>query len=179
VSDQVGRPPGRLARLAVVVIGSDPVERRRIAAMCSAAGIDALYALEASAVADLMAGAPKLPVSVLVLGPDPMVRTLPVSIGRTTAEATARLAFDPDFAGFGDPRQVGLFGTLEMCQAEVIRLVHEGVVEFRCVLPPAPDVHDVIAQLTAVMVGDPSTHRPDAARSPDPDPPAWATRRPR
>ena len=178
MSDPVEKKRGRLARLGVVVLGSDAADRRRIASMCAAAGIDVLYARDDLELEDVVAGGRHVPAAVLPTDDGPTRRTLPVSIGRTTAEAAARLAFDPSFAGFGDPRAVGLFGTLEMCQERVISLVHEGVVELRCVLPPAPDIHDVIAQLTAVVVGDPSTHAPGLARSPDPEPPAWAVRRP-
>ena len=50
----------------------------------------------------------------------------------------------------GHPRDVGIFGTLEECQDRVIALAHAGISDLRCILPAAPDVHDVIAQLTAV-----------------------------
>ena len=49
-----------------------------------------------------------------------------------------------------------------------------GVTDLRCILPDAPDVHDVVAQLTAVAVGSLDTHGPGTARSPDPPPPPWA-----
>ena len=90
---------------------------------------------------------------------------LPVSIGRTVAEALAR-------GGDGPVREVGLFGTLEQCQAQAQQLVHAGAAELRCVLPTTPDVDDVIAQLTAVAVGDRDRLQPDGPRSPDPPPPA-------
>jgi hypothetical protein len=51
--------------------------------------------------------------------------------------------------------------------------------DLRCVLPELPDVLDVLAQLPAMVVGHPSTHHPDAARSADPLPPPWAARRER
>jgi hypothetical protein len=108
---------------------------------------------------------------------EPWARTLPVSIGRTAAEAHARRAIDPEFGGRGDPMEVGLFGALEDCQVQVAGLAQQGVVDLRCVLPDTQDVHDVMAQLTAVAIGDASTHHPDRARSPDPDPPSWAPRR--
>jgi hypothetical protein len=101
-------------------------------------------------------------------------RTVPVSLGRTPAEAEARLELDPTMGGFGDPRVAGLFGTLETGQARVIELAHAGVTDLRCVLPDVADVHDLVAQLTAVVVGDLDTHRPEAPRSADPEPPPWA-----
>ena len=108
---------------------------------------------------------------------EPWARTVPVSIGRTAAEAHARRAPDPDFGGRGDPLEVGLFGALEDCQAQVARLAQQGIVDLRCILPDTQDVHDVMAQLTAVAIGAAGTHHPDRARSPDPDPPSWAARR--
>jgi hypothetical protein len=79
--------------------------------------------------------------------------------------------------GFGDPRSDGLFGTLEDGQRRVIELAHAGVTDLRCVLPDVPDVHDLVAQLTSVVVGSLDTHHPDAPRSADPQPPPWAARR--
>jgi alkanesulfonate monooxygenase SsuD/methylene tetrahydromethanopterin reductase-like flavin-dependent oxidoreductase (luciferase family) len=101
---------------------------------------------------------------------------LPVSIGRTSAEARARADAEPLFQALGHPAEVGIFGTLEQCQDRVIELAHWGVTELRCVLPNSLDVPDVIAQLTAVVVG---THplTPNAPRSRPPDPPAgWGGR---
>ena len=85
---------------------------------------------------------------------------------------------DPTLARYGDLEADGLFGTLESAQLRVIELAHAGVTDLRCVLPDVPDVHDVVAQLTAVVVGSLATHRPDAPRSADPAPPPWAGRRP-
>ncbi len=104
---------------------------------------------------------------------------LPVSIGRTSAEARARASADVLFSGVNDPARVGIFGTLEQCQRRVIELAHAGVTDLRCVVPNTPDVHDVIAQLTAMVVGTREVLRPDSPRSRDPDPPAgWGGRRP-
>jgi hypothetical protein len=165
--------PGRLVRLGVVLRAGAMVEAARMAAMAAAAGVEVLWCeSEADFVAAGRVGG--VAVRGLPAADAPWARTLPVSIGRTTAEAEARRAADPDFGGWGDPRRVGLFGALEDCQAQVARLAHAGVVDLRCVLPDTHDVHDVMAQLTAVAVGDPSTHHPDRARSPDPAPPPWA-----
>jgi hypothetical protein len=104
---------------------------------------------------------------------------VPVSIGRTTAEATARAAAEPLFrdSRIGLPREVGLFGTLEECQAGVAQLAHAGVSELRCWLPNSPDLPDVIAQLTAMVVGKLEASLPNAPRSPDPAPPeGWGGR---
>jgi alkanesulfonate monooxygenase SsuD/methylene tetrahydromethanopterin reductase-like flavin-dependent oxidoreductase (luciferase family) len=102
---------------------------------------------------------------------------LPVSIGRTSAEARARADAEPLFQALGHPAEIGIFGTLEQCQDGVIALAHLGVTELRCVLPNSPDVHDVIAQLTAMVVGTARVLTPNAPRSRPPDPPAgWGGR---
>lgn len=106
--------------------------------------------------------------------------TLPVSIGRTVAEAHARAAAEALFQRIGHPSEVGIFGTLEECQDRVISLAHLGVTDLRCVLPNAPDVHDVIAQLTAMVVGTVKVLTPGSPRSKAPEPPpGWGGRPPR
>jgi hypothetical protein len=106
---------------------------------------------------------------------------VPVSLGRTTAEAFARAADEPLFEHevVGQPADVGLFGTLEECQAGVLELAHAGLTDLRCWVPNAPDVPDVIAQLTAMVVGRLEILSPTAPRSRDPDPPAGWGGRPR
>jgi alkanesulfonate monooxygenase SsuD/methylene tetrahydromethanopterin reductase-like flavin-dependent oxidoreductase (luciferase family) len=102
---------------------------------------------------------------------------IPVSIGRTTAEAQARAEAEPLFAVTGPPREVGIFGTLEQCQERVIELAHAGVTDLRCVVPNSPDVHDVIAQLTAIAVGTVDVLAPGTPKSKSPDPPeTWGGR---
>jgi hypothetical protein len=83
----------------------------------------------------------------------PLAVELAASVGRTAAEALARIEADPRLRGRNDPRHGGLFGTLEDCQARVAELARAGVSELRCWLPETPDIHDVIAQLAAVGVG--------------------------
>lgn len=102
---------------------------------------------------------------------------LPVSVGRTTAEAHARAAAEALFQITGSPAELGVFGTLEQCQERAIALAHQGVTDLRCVIPNSPDIHDVIAQLTAITVGTTDVLAPGAPRSPDPGPPAtWGGR---
>jgi hypothetical protein len=102
---------------------------------------------------------------------------LPVSIGRTVAEAAARWDAEPAFAALGPPARAGVFGTLEHCHERVIALAHAGVTDLRCVLPGAPDIHDVIAQATAMTVGTVAQLAPGAPRSPAPPPPeGWGGR---
>ena len=102
---------------------------------------------------------------------------VPVSIGRTTAEASERAEADPPFQRVGDPREIGVFGTLEQCQERVIELAHAGVSDLRCVVPNAPDMPDVLAQLTAIAIGTVDVLTPGSPRSKSPDPPqAWGGR---
>jgi alkanesulfonate monooxygenase SsuD/methylene tetrahydromethanopterin reductase-like flavin-dependent oxidoreductase (luciferase family) len=102
---------------------------------------------------------------------------VPVSIGRTTAEASARADADPLFRNVGDPRDVGVFGALEQCQERVIELAHAGVSDLRCVVPNAPDMPDVLAQLTAIAIGTVDVLTPGSPRSKSPDPPqGWGGR---
>jgi hypothetical protein len=101
---------------------------------------------------------------------------VPCSIGRTTAEASARAAGDPMLAATGVPLDLGVFGTLEQCQQRVLALARCGVVDVRCVVPITPDIHDVIAQLSAVSTGTFDALEGDV-RSPDPPPPTtWGGR---
>jgi alkanesulfonate monooxygenase SsuD/methylene tetrahydromethanopterin reductase-like flavin-dependent oxidoreductase (luciferase family) len=104
---------------------------------------------------------------------------VPVSVGRTTAEAFARAEAEPLFRHLGHPAEVGIFGTLERCHDRVAELAHAGVTELRCVLPNTPDVQDVIAQLTAVAVGSVEVFTPGAPRSRAPEPPVGWGGRPR
>ena len=104
---------------------------------------------------------------------------LPVSIGRTTAEAWARWESDEALAGLGPPEEVAIFGTLEQGHEQVIRLAHAGITDLRCVLPEAVDVHDVIAQLTALSIGTVELLAPGSPRSRAPEPPKGWGGRPR
>jgi alkanesulfonate monooxygenase SsuD/methylene tetrahydromethanopterin reductase-like flavin-dependent oxidoreductase (luciferase family) len=104
---------------------------------------------------------------------------LPVSVGRTVAEARARWDAEAAFAALGPPERAGVFGTLEQCHERVISLAHAGVTDLRCVLPNAADVHDVIAQVTAMTIGTVDKLAPGAPRSPAPPPPEGWGGRPR
>jgi alkanesulfonate monooxygenase SsuD/methylene tetrahydromethanopterin reductase-like flavin-dependent oxidoreductase (luciferase family) len=104
---------------------------------------------------------------------------VPVSVGRTTAEALARAEAEPLFRYLGHPADFGIFGTLEQCHDRVVELVHAGVTELVCVLPNSPDVQDVIAQLTAAVIGTVEAFAPGAPRSAAPGPPEGWGGRPR
>ncbi len=102
---------------------------------------------------------------------------LPVSIGRTIAEAWARWEAEPAFTPLGDPAETAIFGTLEQCHDRVLVLAHAGVTDLRCKLPNTADVHDVIAQITAMTIGTTDKLTPGAPRSPAPPPPSgWGGR---
>jgi hypothetical protein len=93
------------------------------------------------------------------------------------AEAQARAGAESLFETVGPPSQVGVFGTLEQCQERVIELAHAGVTDLRCILPNSPDIHDVIAQLTAMSIGSVDVLSPGTPRSKAPDPPeTWGGR---
>ena len=175
--DAVLPPAGRLVRLGVVVRGG-PSEQSRLARMCDLAGVDVLWVIDEQQAVELGRLVERAQVLVLPAAEEPWARTVPVSIGRTPAEAAARADMDPGLADYGDLVGAGLYGTIETAQATVVALAHAGVTDLRCALPDVPDVHDVVAQLTAVVVGTLDTHHPDAPRSADPPPPSWAARRP-
>jgi hypothetical protein len=108
--------------------------------------------------------------------PLPVAVELAASIGRTMAEAMARLDADRRLRDQRDPRRGGLLGTLEQCQARVAELARAGVAEVRCWLPDTPDVHDVIAQLSAVAVGALAPTEQGRHAQPPSPPPGWGGR---
>lgn len=102
---------------------------------------------------------------------------VPVSVGRTMAEAQARADADELFALTGHPAQQGLFGTLEECQAAAARLAHAGATELICYLPLAADLPDILAQLRSIAIGA-GVLRPGEPPSAAPPPPdGWGGRR--
>ncbi len=108
----------------------------------------------------------------------PVLVEVAVSVGRTSAEARARADGEELFAATGHPREQGLFGTLEECQAAAARLLHAGATELVCYLPRSHDLPDVLAQLRAISVGA-GALRPGEPPSAAPPPPAgWGGRRP-
>ena len=140
--------------------------------------------LPAGTVADLVAATAEVRAACDRVGRDPATLGIalgaPLSIGRTRAEAEARAHGESLFDVLGSPSQVGVFGTLEECQERVVELAHAGISDLRFVLPNNPDIHDVIAQITAIAVGTVDVLTPGAPRSKDPDPPeTWGGRRDR
>jgi len=83
----------------------------------------------------------------------PLVVALPVSIGRTMSEAAARALRDPALAEHADPREAGLFGTLEQAQEQALALARAGADGIRATLADEADVTDLLAQLRSVAVG--------------------------
>jgi hypothetical protein len=110
-------------------------------------------------------------------GGRPVLAEVTVSVGRTAAEATARVDADEMFTLAGHPAQQGLFGTLEECQATAALLAHAGATELVCYLPLASDLPDVLAQLRSIAIGA-AVLRPGEPPSAAPPPPAgWGGRR--
>jgi hypothetical protein len=154
-----------------VVLPDDPDAARQLAMLSDRAGIAVVWA-PSPAVADAVSGLVERAVVAALDADGPWCRTVGVSIGRTAAEGQARALLDPTFTA-------DVVGRLEDGQAAVAALAQDGVTDLRCRLPAVPDVADLVAQLTAMTVGSPATHHPDAPRSPDPEPPPWAGPRPR
>jgi hypothetical protein len=101
---------------------------------------------------------------------------LPISVGRTDAEARARLHRDPWLAALDGSGSV-LVGTLEACQDAVVSLAHAGVTDLRLRPAVTPDLPDVLAQLSALGRSPLDRLRPGAPRSPAPPAPAdWGGR---
>jgi alkanesulfonate monooxygenase SsuD/methylene tetrahydromethanopterin reductase-like flavin-dependent oxidoreductase (luciferase family) len=171
---------GDLPRPRLAVEAGDPerLDRERLAWLAGVADDVLVAAADVGRVAEQ---ARALREAFTLAGRDPgslgVAVRLPVSIGRTVAEAAARWNAEPAFANLGPPTQAGVFGTLEQCHERVIALAHAGVTDLRCVLPDAPDVHDVIAQATAMTVGTVAKLSPGAPRSEPPPPPeGWGGR---
>lgn len=202
-ADGVNGTPGGRARLEVCLLdgGHDGQGARSVRDALSAAGVGARLSvvprsarevgpllgvvddivLSAWHTPDLETAADEARAAAMDAGRDPaslgVAALVPVSVGRTDAEAAARAEMDPDFARFGHPAEIGIFGTLEECQDRVIALAHAGITDLRCVLPATPDVHDVIAQLTAMTIGTVDVLVPGSLRSPAPPPPeGWGGR---
>jgi alkanesulfonate monooxygenase SsuD/methylene tetrahydromethanopterin reductase-like flavin-dependent oxidoreductase (luciferase family) len=164
--------------LAVEVGDAERLDRERLAWLAGVADDVLVAAADVDRVAEQ---ARVLREAFALAGRDPaslgVAVRLPLSIGRTVAEAAARWDAEPAFAALGPPTQAGVFGTLEHCHERVIALAHAGVTDLRCVLPNAPDVHDVIAQATAMTVGTVAQLAPGAPRSEHPPPPeGWGGR---
>jgi alkanesulfonate monooxygenase SsuD/methylene tetrahydromethanopterin reductase-like flavin-dependent oxidoreductase (luciferase family) len=156
---------------------------RNLADVQAALDIADDVALLAWHIADLETASDEVRAEAAEAGRDPstlgVAAFMPVSIGRTQAEADARVAADPIFGLVGNPAEFGIFGTLEECQDRVIALAHAGVTDLRCIVPSTLDVHDVIAQLTAITVGTTDVLVPGSLRSPAPPPPdGWGGRSP-
>jgi hypothetical protein len=121
-----------------------------LATLAGLAGIDVAWT-EGETQASLIRGRVSgIAVEALPAEDPPWSRTIAVSLGRTRIEAAAREDLDPRLHAYAVDARV--FGSLEDCQAVVARLCAEGVTDLRCVLPETHDVHDVIAQLTAIAV---------------------------
>jgi hypothetical protein len=99
----------------------------------------------------------------------PLLVAVPISIGRTMSEAIARADLEPRFA-HRHPRDVGIFGTFEQAQKQVLALARAGADGLILDIPLARDVADILAQVRALVVGA-TPHLVDAPdRSPAPAP---------
>lgn len=83
----------------------------------------------------------------------PLIVAVPISIGRTYNEAVARADRDPRLRGDSDPREVGIFGTFEQAQEQVLALARAGAEVLLLTVPHEEDIADVLAQVRALVVG--------------------------
>jgi hypothetical protein len=83
----------------------------------------------------------------------PLQVAVPVSIGRTMNEAVARADLEPRFAGGRHPREIGIFGTFEQAQEQVLALARAGADDLVLDVPFVRDIADVLAQIRALVVG--------------------------
>lgn len=83
----------------------------------------------------------------------PLVVAVPISIGRTINEATARADRDPRLIGVNDPRAYGIFGTFEQAQDQVLDLARAGAEVLLLTVPHEEDIADLLAQIKALVVG--------------------------
>jgi len=146
-----------------------------------AAGLGDNVLIPAGAMTDAAFAVAEVRKACAAVGRDPstlgVAVELPVSIGRTSAEALARAEADPIFRQLGQRVPASIIGRLEECQERVIELAHAGVADLSCILPDVPDIHDVIAQLTSMVIGNPQALTPGSPRSKSPDPPdSWGGR---
>lgn len=83
----------------------------------------------------------------------PLQVAIPISIGRTMNEAVARADLEQRFNGDRHPRDVGIFGTFEQAQEQVLALARAGADDLVLDVPLERDVADVLAQIRALVVG--------------------------
>jgi hypothetical protein len=193
--DLIGRLQGPVeasepaVRLAVCDPASLPVEFMRTladhrhamrVALARPSGPDALpgaaTAIFVPIAADRDLGASVAAAAAVAAG-RPVLVEVAVSVGRTSAEASARTIGDELFTVVGHPAEQGLFGTLEECQADAASLAQMGATELLCHLPRSPDLPDVLAQLRAISIGAGLLRPGEPASSPPPPPVGWGGRR--
>lgn len=83
----------------------------------------------------------------------PLIVAVPISIGRTINEATARAGLASRFIGDAHPRECGIFGDFEEAQEQVIAIARAGAEVLLMDIPDSPDVADLLAQIRALVVG--------------------------
>jgi len=83
----------------------------------------------------------------------PLLVSVPISIGRTMNEATARADLEARFTGDYHPSVHGIFGTFEKAQSDVLALARAGADGLVLDVPLERDIADVLAQVRALVVG--------------------------
>lgn len=83
----------------------------------------------------------------------PLQVVVPISIGRTMSEAVARADLETRFVAGRHPRDIGIFGTFEQAQEQVLALARAGADDLVLDVPLERDIADVLAQIRALVVG--------------------------
>jgi len=83
----------------------------------------------------------------------PLLVAVPISIGRTLNEATARADLEHRFTGDYHPSVNGIFGTFQKAQEDVLALARAGADGLVLDVPLERDVADVLAQIRALVTG--------------------------
>lgn len=82
----------------------------------------------------------------------PLLVAIPASIGRTLSEAQARADADPRFGAGRHPKDVGLFGTFQVAQDQVVAMVRAGADGLILDVPLEHDGADLLAQLRSLII---------------------------
>lgn len=83
----------------------------------------------------------------------PVIVDVPISIGRSMSEASARAALDERFSGAQHPSITGIFGRFDSAQEQVLELGRAGTEVLLVTVPNNLDFSDHLAQIKALVVG--------------------------
>lgn len=132
-----------------------PDDARRLAAMAERLGFTCLRDGELPEHGVVRSNDPDLVARARAdLGADGQVLVaVPISVGRSRTEASARADLETRFTKDHHPERVGIFGAFEDAQEQVLALARAGADGLVLEIPLARDVADVLAQIRALVVG--------------------------